>query len=253
MATPTLSHEFWLEPERYQAETGATVGVQLFNGQDFDGTELSWFDRRIDQVTVHNGDEAKDYKGLPGDLPGISVEVQDGLTTIAYASTMSRLTYDSWEKTLLFAEHKDFPWFQNAHSERGLPQENVTEGYWRFSKTLIGSSNSDGQDVEVGMPTEFVLQTNPFADDIDTVSAVLLYKGTPRADVQVEMWEKADDAVTRTLHRTDADGVVTLPVKPGHSYQIDSVVLREPESDAAIKADVMWESLWANTTFAIPG
>lgn len=249
---PGLSHEFWLEPKEYQAETGENIGVRLYNGQDFKGPELSWFDRRIDRVTVTTDGKTTEYKGLPGDLPGITVTVDDGLTVISYASTMSRLTYDTWEKTLLFAEHKDLTWFQNAHSERGLPQEKVTEGYWRYSKTLIAGTGGDGDDLNTGMETEFVMQTNPFTSEADTVSAVLLYKGQPRPNVQVEMWEKLGKDVIRTLHRTDDDGIVTLPVKPGHSYQIDSVVLREPENDAAIDADVMWESLWANMTFAIP-
>jgi len=252
VASPAVSHEFWLEPEVYQAETGEKIGIPVFNGQDFKGTELSWFDNRIDRVTIHNGEETQEYKGLPGDLPAITVTAQDGMTTVSYASTMSRLTYDSWEKTLLFAGEKGLTWFQNAHSERGLPQENVTEGYWRFSKTLVAGGVGSGSDTDTGLKTEFVMQTNPFADTADNVSAILLYQGEPRRDAQVELWDKFDGEVTRTIYRTNDQGIVTLPVEAGHSYQIDAVVLREPESDAAIKAGVMWESLWANMTFGIP-
>jgi hypothetical protein len=66
------------------------------------------------------------------------------------------------------------------------------------------------------------------------------------------MWEKSGDTVARTLHRTDHNGQVTLPVRAGYRYMIDAVVLREPQTDAARDAGVMWESLWANMTFAVP-
>ena len=52
--------------------------------------------------------------------------------------------------------------------------------------------------------------------------------------------------------KTDAEGRATVPVKPGYRYMLDSVVLREPAPDLAAGRDVVWESLWANLTFAVP-
>jgi hypothetical protein len=45
-------------------------------------------------------------------------------------------------------------------------------------------------------------------------------------------------------------GVVVVPVTPGHVYQADAVVLREPEGES--NAGAAWESLWANLTWAVP-
>jgi hypothetical protein len=81
----------------------------------------------------------------------------------------------------------------------------------------------------------------------------VLYRGAPRADEQVEIFEKAaDNSVTVSTVRTDAGGVAVIPVKPGFTYMLDSVVLREPEAALAAELDVVWESLWANLTFAVP-
>ncbi|WP_276605906.1 DUF4198 domain-containing protein [Pseudooceanicola onchidii] len=250
LATQSKAHEFWLEPQNYQSDAGATINIDIRNGEDFKGLTLSWFDPRIQAAFINDG-TLSDYKGLPGDLPGMKVTVGDGLTVVGYASTLSRLTYDSWEKTLSFASHKDFPWFTARHADRGLPQDSVTEGYWRFSKTLISGPEATGADAPMGFETEFVALTNPYAN-ADQMTVRLLYQSEPRADAQVEMWEKSSEGVTRTLHRTDAGGTVTLPVKPGHAYMIDAVVLREPASAEAIEKGVMWESLWANMTFAVP-
>ena len=246
------SHEFWLEPDRYQAPSGENVGIRFRNGEDFKGIELSWFDRRIGSVSYVLDGKFREYRGLPGDLPGMTLTVSDELTAVAYSSTMSKLTYDSWDKVQSFVTHKDAPWFNDTHAARGLPQEGVTEGYWRFAKTLIGGEPGNGTDRDFGMETEFVMQSNPFADGIDSVQLILLYQGQPRPDAQVEMWEKSGDAITHSFYRTDNQGLVTLPVRAGASYQIDAVVIREPESDQAIEAGVMWESLWANMTFGLP-
>lgn len=246
-----MAHEFWLEPKNFHGDVGATVGIELRNGEDFKGLELSWFDPRITSTQIVLDGKANPYKGLPGDLPALNVTLGNGLMTVSYASTLSRLTYDSWDKVLSFAAHKDIPWFTARHAERGLPQEGVTEGYWRFSKTLIAGGTPTGEDTDTGMETEFVALTNPFEAE-GSVEVQLLYQGAPRPDAQVEMWEKSGQTVTKTLHRTDDQGIVALPVRPGHSYQIDAVVLREPVSPEATAAGVMWESLWANMTFAVP-
>jgi uncharacterized GH25 family protein len=249
LATQSSAHEFWLEPKKFQANAGESVEIDLRNGEDFEGIELSWFDPRIDRAVVIRNGKVETYQGAPGDLPGMTVTAGAGLTVVAYASKLSRLTYSGWDKTLSFAAHKDMPWFAARHAERGLPQEGVTEGYWRFSKTLINGAGP-GSDVDTGMETEFVLLDPVTAGP--ELRARLLYQGKPRPDAQVELWEKQGEEVIRTLHRTGPDGIVTLPVRPGHAYMIDAVVLREPASDAAREAGVMWESLWANLTFAVP-
>jgi hypothetical protein len=54
-----------------------------------------------------------------------------------------------------------------------------------------------------------------------------------------------------TLHRTDADGIASLPVKAG-CYLVDAVVLREPTAELAAEAEIAWETLWAALTFGVP-
>ena len=51
-----------------------------------------------------------------------------------------------------------------------------------------------------------------------------------------------------TYLATDAKGEAVIPVRPGHRYLLDAVVLREaPDGDGPV-----WESLWAAMTFAVP-
>ncbi len=71
-----------------------------------------------------------------------------GLVSVAYGSTMSKLTYKTWDLTLLFAEHKDFDWFEAAHAARSLlPMSPGTMKFpcagRGFGSILRGQWNSD--------------------------------------------------------------------------------------------------------------
>jgi cobalt/nickel transport protein len=50
--------------------------------------------------------------------------------------------------------------------------------------------------------------------------------------------------------RTDKNGSVSVPIKPGFDYLLDAVVLREaaPQTNKG----AVWESLWAAMTFSVP-
>ena len=41
------SHEFWIEPQQYQVESGAELLADLRNGETFKGSSLAWFDRQF--------------------------------------------------------------------------------------------------------------------------------------------------------------------------------------------------------------
>ena len=100
------------------------------------------------------------------------------------------------------------------------------------------------------METEFIALSNPYTDDLTQGMAVqILYQGAPRADAQIEIFDRApDDEVTITTLQTDAEGRASIPVKPGHSYLLDAVVLRE----APKGGDAVWQTLWAAITFSVP-
>lgn len=252
---PAYSHEVWIEPQSYQVEKGGEIVAALKNGQNFDGIELGWFDGRIalfDQVV--NGQRSP-IPGRPGDVPAVQgLRTDPGLVVLAYQSKPATLTYENWDKFQAFISHKDLGDIRAAHLARGLPELPVKEVYTRYTKALVGVGKSKGADHHLGFQIELVALTNPYRDDLtDGFAVQLLYQNAPRADAQIELFDRAPDGtVSTTLHRTDATGQVRLPVRPGHEYLVDSVVLRVPAADLVTRYGVQWESLWAALTFATP-
>ncbi|MEL6641721.1 MAG: DUF4198 domain-containing protein [Pseudomonadota bacterium] len=254
-AQAATAHELWLEPLDYQVANEGQLKARILNGEEFVGTALPYLPQRFRHFVVSVGDRNVQVPGRPGDAPGLNMSAQgEGLHVVAYQSKPQTITYQTWEKFQKFVDHKDFGDVRPLHDARGLPAEGFKEAYVRYSKTLIGVGNAAGADKRMGLETELVALTNPYTDDLSGGMKVQLYYGQEvRANEQVEVFSKAPGGrVTVTLVRTDANGIATIPVSSGTSYQLDAVVLREPDATMAQNTGAVWETLWANLTFEAP-
>jgi hypothetical protein len=251
---PATAHEFWIEPLDYTPEV--TVEARLVNGSSFDGMVISYFPDRFTRFTLDLAGEDVAVAGRMGDNPAlVAPTLGDGLHIATYVSAGDVLTYESYAVFARFVEHKDFPgWVHHRHRDRGLPEDRFSEFYVRFCKSLIGVGSAAGADRVMGLTVELVALANPYTDDLSGGLPVqAFYLGQPRPDTQIELFDKAPDGtVVTTYHRTDDQGIAVLPVTPGHSYLVDNVVLREPSAALAAERGVVWESLWASLTFAVP-
>ena len=140
------------------------------------------------------------------------------------------------------------------HDGRGLPDAGFTETYMRFSKSLVSVGSGAGADRRVGLETELVALTNPYtADPADGFAVQLFYRNDPRADAQIEVFVRSPEGeVTTSYIRTDADGIGRVAVLPAHEYMLDAVLIREPSAVLQEATGAVWQTLWANLTFAVP-
>lgn len=256
LITPATSvaHEFWIDPEVFSLPQGDEITANLRVGQNFEGSPLSYVPRNFTRFEVALGDAMIPVEGRLGDRPALRMDLAgaQGLAVILHETTDSTLTYESWEQFARFVEHKGFDGVLDRHRERGLPDAGFVELYSRHVKSLVAVGDGRGADREFGLRTEFVALANPYADDLSAGLPVrLLLDGSPRANVQVELWDRAPDGtISVTLHRTDAHGEALLPVTPGHVYMADSVAMLERTPEETRNA--VWQSLWASLTFAVP-
>ncbi|MDC0656733.1 DUF4198 domain-containing protein [Leisingera sp. SS27] len=250
-ASPVLSHEFWIEPQKYQVNSGEPVVAKLRNGQEFNGAEQPYLDHRIARFEVFQGGTAVPYLGRMGDMPAFAAStLQDGLAVMIHQTRPQTITYDSWKEFQAFIDHKAFGDIRTQHQARGLPDAGFVEQYTRYAKALVAIGDGKGADKATGLETEIVALANPYTDNLaDGLRVRVLYQGAPRADAQVEVFAQAPDGtVSITTQPTDVRGETIVQVAPGHSYLLDAVVLR-PAPDGK---DYVWESLWAALTFAVP-
>ncbi len=255
VAVPVSAHEFWLEPSAYQIDADGRVQAAIVNGENFDGVELSYLPQQFQLFMQFSGERVAPVMGRLGDRPALNVEpLGEGLQIFIYKSNAATLTYQTFEKFQRFADHKDFADIADRHQERALPDADFTEVYTRYAKTLVAAGHGEGADLRTNLETEFVAITNPY-DPVfmSNMSVQLWYRDHVRANAQVEVFEKApDDSVNVSFYRTDGDGIAHFPVKPGYSYLVDAVVLREPNANVVAETGAVWETLWASLTFEVP-
>lgn len=253
--TPALGHEFWIDPQKYQVAPGEELLADLRNGQNFEGTALSWFDNRFTRFDIAQGDALRPAEGRMGDTPALSTTAPDtGLMVILHETTPSSLTYRDWDKFLTFAKHKDFPKAAEDHIAAGWPQDRFRESYTRHAKALVAVGEGLGSDRAFGLATEFVALTNPYDPGFDNTMHVRVdYNDAPRGDAQIEVFDRAPDgSVEVSLTRTDDKGEAMIAVTSGHTYLFDAVVLRPAASAGTAEDAPVWETLWAALTFSVP-
>ncbi|MEP3347052.1 MAG: DUF4198 domain-containing protein [Litoreibacter sp.] len=252
-ATSAQAHEFWISPNNYVTQKGGDIQAQLRVGQEFGGASYGFNENRFERFEMISGDQVIPITGRLGDTPALNMPAPaEGLVTVVHETGDNQLTYEGMEKFTKFAKHKDFEWAVEQHAQRNLPEERFTEQYRRYAKSLIAIGNGEGDDREVGMKTEIVALANPYTDTLEQFPVKVLLDGKPRANVQVELFEKGPDGeVEITLHRTDDNGVATFPVSAGNEYLVDAVVLLPMDADDPTSNPV-WETAWAALTFLVP-
>jgi len=229
---PALAHEFWIEPTNYRVEQNAGIEAFLRNGERFSGSSISYLEGNTIRFDLLSEDREDPVVARLGDNPALQMRtVQDGLNVVVHQRKVSVISYPNWEKFQRFAEHKDFDDILLRHRARSLPEKKFSEAYSRYSRSLVAVGDGAGSDRQAGLEVELVAQQNPYTDDVG---------------------RGLSGKVEVTLPRTDDRGLVTLPVKPSHSYLVDMVVLREPSEALATTKKVVWETLWASLTFAVP-
>ncbi len=248
------AHEFWLSPEDYTVLPADVMLVRLRVGQGMEGPALSYLPQATARFEVVQGGSIRPVEGRMGDNPALAMVAGDeGLAVLVHETTDSQLTYSDFAVFQRFVAHKDFRTALADHAARGLPDTGFRETYRRYAKSLIAVGSGAGADRAMGLKIEIVALTNPYTDDLSTgMPLLVLLEGAARADAQVELFQTAPDGtVTTTLHRTDAEGRVTVPVLPGMEYLVDTVDLRAlPNDDPA--AGPVWHSDWASLTFHTP-
>lgn len=252
MARAATAHEFWIEPEAFEVAPDAPLVAQIKVGDKLEGSSFSYVPPNFRRFDVIVDGEVIAVEGRAGDRPALNMVVgREGLATVVHVTRDYDLTYKDRATFERFCAHKDIRWACEAHDARGLDPDVVRERYTRYAKSLVALGAGQGADTEVGLVTEIVAEANPYTDDLTAGFPVrVLSEGAPRADTQVELFDRAPDGTVEIRHyRTDAEGRALLEVTPGHTYLVDAVKMLEVPVEGDGPA---WESRWASLTFAVP-
>ncbi len=246
----------WIEPVNYSLQVGDKILSNEIVGQDFKGNKYAYLDSSYEKLNITVGDNTHAVKSRLGDLPAIQeISSAEGLHIITAETTPSDLTYETPEKFAKFLRSDGLEWVFEAHKKRGLPEKGFKEIYRRSPKALIKVGNGQGQDRALGLPLEWVVETNPYTSQ-GNIKAQLLWQGTPAADMHVNVFNKPKHTspkseLIKTTLRTDVNGRIEIPRGNGGLFLINSVKMIEPDAKTALRTEAVWESIWGSLTYEI--
>lgn len=245
----------WIEPVKYQIARNQTIYAHEKVGQNFKGNQYSYLNTSYEKLDITINNKTRPVKSRIGDIPAIhEVAEEEGLAIISAVSTVSDISYQTWEKFESFIKSKELDWVLVKHKERGLPSQGFTEAYQRFPKALLKVGSGKGKDKALGMRLEWVIETNPYTTprtENGVIRARLLWKGKPLKHTHVGVFNKIDKHLIKTSLTTDANGVVEIPQANGGEFLVNAVQMIKPSEKVRNETGAVWESLWASVTYFI--
>jgi hypothetical protein len=256
-----LAHEFWLTPSTYAAAPGSTLSIGAFVGTGFRGEGLPYSARRVVRFLLL-GAARLDLAplGRNGELAYATLPIPDdrGLL-VGYESSFASITLDPAAfDAYLALEGLDGP--RDERAKLGAIRPPGRERYARCAKTWIGGADPARASQVAGLTLEVVPLDDPMAGG--DLPVRVLYAKEPLAGALVRAWRQPlaggtapagaasrDSVGVRCEGRTDAEGVVRLPLEGAGEWLVSTVhMVACPEPETAD-----WQSYWASYTFARPG
>ena len=258
-STAINAHEFWIEPKKFIVSSNEEIIGDLRVGELMEGVSYGYYPKNFRRFDAKTNNAFTPVLGRLGDKPAIRIPAQGNhLVTLIHSTTDNSVQYNDWDKFEKFLDEKNLTNAKTDHLQNNFTKTQFREVYSRYAKALIGSGTSVGIDKIVGLEVELVLKQNPYTDKlVDGLTITLFYKNHPKTNHQIEIFSrKYGQKVTRETIITNQLGEITIKVLPGTDYLINSVIMRRPSRNSIYlkrsKYPLLWESLWASTSFRVP-
>ncbi len=235
-----VAHEFWLQPDAFVLEPGASVSIIVRIGEDLVGRPFP-FDPRAYRSALWSGPERKvELSSLP------SRAEFNGLP--AYGTGLHSLTVSSFEQSLTYRDLTELQRFLKSVGQeellmsvagQSLPRTQITESYARSSKVLVHFGQVEGRDTRVSTGREWVALEDGF----------ILFNndgGAGGHEVQIYCKTQSDNhAVIRQDTRTRSDGHIFPDLPPDAMCLLNAVFVELTGSGSDLTSD--WVSLLLQT------
>jgi uncharacterized GH25 family protein len=242
-----LAHDMWIDPTTFSPDSGQIVGVRLRVGQDLLGDPIARDPALINQFIFEDGTGRKPLVGRDGaDPAGFLRVATPGLLVIGYHSNPSAVELTP-EKFNQYLKEEGLDAVAALRARRNETGARAREIFSRCAKSLVlsGSPSEKQGDRTLGFTLELVAERNPYTLGAGQELPVrLTYETRPLAGALVVAMNRQNPSEKLTA-RTDNDGRVRFPLRPGGMWLIKAVHM----IPAAAGTNAEWASYWASLTF----
>ncbi|MCU0380438.1 MAG: DUF4198 domain-containing protein [Chitinophagaceae bacterium] len=244
------SHEFWLQPNRFQYKSGDPVRIRFQVGESFRGENWTGTRASVERLELFWKEFDDDLKPLIGDtVPGDSLIIQffdEGTVMTVFESTDKYIRLDPAEFTAYLQEDG----LQNAIDFRAGEGETDSAGreyYRRSVKTIfqVGKTLENRCTKITGLPLDIIPLAHPYAlKKGQSLPVEVRFKGEVLPHYRVKLWHRLNSKTEVKDLETDSTGQLRIPVSLAGQWMVSAVRMERIARDSAD-----WQSYWGSLTW----
>lgn len=246
------AHDFYILPDLFHVQAGASVRVAFDNGDSFPDSEVApSLERLKDAVlgTATWSSAVSDLHERGKEIVGTAKAMGSGCAFLSARTAPNSIELRPDEFLAYLKEEglTEVIRWRDEHQQASKPGR---ERYTKFAKSLLVSGTPDGFYKEpLRLPIEIVPLQNPYALNAGALLPVrVLFRGKPAPDLQLEAaWAGEGGKSVQVIGRTDSDGRIDVRLTKAGRWRLHSLAMERCADPSA--AD--WESFWASLTFEI--
>lgn len=254
-AAPLFAHDMFLRLDDYFPAPNSSVTVRLFNGTFVLSENSIAPDRLADIAVVSPAGRAKidvTQWNASGDTSVLAIRTGAAGTYVLGVSTKPRVLEMSGTDFNAYLRSDGIPDELAARRAQKRLDERAKERYQKHVKAIVqvGATPSGAFSTVLGYPAELVPVENPYTLKVGaTLSVRVLVDGKPVANqfVQYGGLTAAGGRVAQRNIRSDAAGLVRIPLDRTGPYYIKFISMTRMANDA----EANHASKWGSLTFAV--
>lgn len=243
-------HDFWIEPDRFQPEPGATVNIRLREGVNLKGNTLPFIPEWFADFSQVNQAGRSPVESLIGDDPAATITVGEGALLLGYRSNRNFVELDA-KKFNTYLEEEGIAFIREQRIARGTDEQPAPEYFVRCAKALL-QSGTDGDEIyktELGYILELIAENDPYELKVgDEITFRLIYRGEPAVNLLVQAFSQSHPEQKQRI-RTNNEGKATIQLTGGGVWMVKAVNIQPIIGDPK----ALWQSYWASYVFELAG
>ena len=243
-------NEFWIMPNKFIYNSGETVNVRFFTGENFIGKTWDGNRSKIHSLFFYwsdvNDSCNQHLSTLPGDSLNISV-IDEGTAMLAFHSKPAIKELNATEFEHYLAENRLTNVIE-ARKSAGTVDKPGRESYQRCAKTIfqVGSKTDKTYTKKTGLPIDIIPGDNPYSLTTDGDFKVkIFYKGKPLKNAPVKVWHRLNEKISIHNLDTDDEGEVSFFISTLGEWMVTSIVMEPLKGNT--KAD--WQVYHGSLTW----
>jgi uncharacterized GH25 family protein len=244
------SHDFWLQPDKFQFNVGEIATINFWKGGDFIG-EI-WMDTKASVISLNHFNKAitKDLKPQLKDVEKdrLKVTLSKEGTHLFVMETTSETKMHSASSLSKYAEENALDEVVNQLIKNGESGDSIIEHATFHTKLVLqaGKMTDDTFKKEVGFPVEIIPERNPYtAKKGMTVRFKILYKGKPYFGAKVKVWNRHNNRTTIQNIFAQQDGMIETHISNPGAWMLSVVKMIPGENSGE------WKSFNGSLVFGI--